>query len=291
MRRNRRPLRAGLVAAALAIAVSAAVADAGDAQELPAGGTTAWEIRGPEELVTFALFDPKAPGPRLPAGLRFVPARDAQMPEIAEHVAQHPEHADWAFSIVEIARQEAFLLDGKAPSVLANGGIGLWFAPVDASPLASEIGQEAFDRVVAPALGAVLALAIWVPDRDYVAYMRERGHYAECGDVTLVSDSSGVYQGRILLDNLKLLATAKPHGEADVDSTSGTQVLFEPGARVERGVVIAGSTARHRACEATWAKGGMHPLARAVFVGPTYLTTYDQPLRGSAYTLVETEEP
>jgi hypothetical protein len=52
-------------------------------------------------------------------------------------------------------------------------------------------------------------------------------------------------------------------------------------------VVIAGSNARHRTCSADWSKKGDHPLARAVFVGPTYLTTYDAPLKGSAYRLRE----
>ena len=30
-------------------------------QQLPPGGTTSWEIQGPEEIVTFVLFDPKTP--------------------------------------------------------------------------------------------------------------------------------------------------------------------------------------------------------------------------------------
>ena len=45
------------------------------AQQLPPGGTTSWEIQQPEEIVTFVLFDPKAPGVSLPAGLRLVLAR------------------------------------------------------------------------------------------------------------------------------------------------------------------------------------------------------------------------
>lgn len=112
---------------------------AAPAQQLPAGGTTSWEIQGPEEIVTFVLFDAKAPGVSLPAGLRFVFARDAQMPAIQEHLKQHPDHAEWAFSFVEITRQKAFLIDGKGPTLPENGGIGLWFAPVDPCQLAEEI--------------------------------------------------------------------------------------------------------------------------------------------------------
>jgi hypothetical protein len=53
-------------------------------------------------------------------------------------------------------------------------------------------------------------------------------------------------------------------------------------------VVIAGSNARHRDCVADWSKTGDHPLSRGVFVGPTYMTTYEAPLKGSACRLRET---
>jgi hypothetical protein len=256
-------------------------------QSLPPGGTTAWEIGGSEEIVTFLVFDPKAAGVRLPAGLRFIPARAARMPEVQEHLKQHPEHAEWAFSFVEITRQKVFLLDGKAPTLPENGGVGLWLAPVDPAALAGEVPQDAFDRIVAPSLGSVLALAIWVPDRDYVAYMRDRGHTAEFGHVTLAGDATSGFRGEIRLDDLRVRATATPRGEAQQDPDSGTQILFAPGEKVVHVVVIAGSGGRHRACGAEWSKDGAHPLSRGVFVGPTFLTTYEAPLKGSAYLLRE----
>jgi hypothetical protein len=261
------------------------------AQPLPPGGTTSWEIKGPEEIVTFVLFDPKSPGVSLPKGLRFIAARDTKMPEIQEHVKQHPEHAEWAFSFIEITRQQAFLLDDRAPKLPKDGGIGLWFAPVDPSQLAQEIGKDAFDSIVAPSLGAVLGLGIWIPDREYVDYMRARGHHAEYGLVTLAKDDAGRFQGTIRLDNLHVRSSATPQGDAQKDPASGTQVLFAPGDRVVHAVVVAGSNARHRACDAVWSKEGKHPLARGVFVGPTFLTTYEAPLKGSAYRLRETPKP
>jgi hypothetical protein len=257
------------------------------AQQLPPGGTTSWEIQEPEEIVTFVLFDPKAPGVSLPAGLRFVSARDAQMPEVLEYLKEHPEHADWVFSFIEITRQKAFLVDGRAPVLPENGGIGLWFAPVDPSQLAEEIPKDAFDNIIAPSLGAVLGLGIWIPDREYVAYMRARGHHAEYGMVTLVKDSTGAFQGEIRLPDLHVRSSATPHGDVQEDPASGTQVLFAPGERVVHAVVVTGSNARHRACDAEWSKEGDHPLARGVFVGPTYLTTYEAALKGSAYRLQE----
>jgi hypothetical protein len=273
-----------LVFALLAMISASSVAAA---QKLPPGGTTSWEIQGPEEIVTFVLFDPKTPGVSLPAGLRFVHARDAQMPEVQEYLKQYPDRAEWALSIVEITRQKAFLLDGKEPTLPENGGIGLWFAPVDPSDLTKEIGKDKFDSIIAPSLGAVLGLGIWIPDREYVAYMRARGHHAEYGMVTLVKESTGVFRGEIRLDGLHVQSSATPHGDVREDPASGTQVLFAPGKTVVNAVVVAGSNARHRTCTADWSKKGDHPLARGVFVGPTYLTTYDAPLKGSAYLLRE----
>jgi hypothetical protein len=117
--------------------------------------------------------------------------------------------------------------------------------------------------------------------------MRSRGHHAEYGMVTLVKDKTGVFRGEIRLDDLHVQGSATPHGKVREDPASGTQVLFAPGETVVHAVVIAGSNARHRTCSADWSKKGDHPLARAVFVGPTYLTTYDAPLKGSAYRLRE----
>ncbi len=257
------------------------------AQELPAGGTTSWEIREPEEIVTFVLFDPKAPGISLPAGLRLVSASDAQMPEVQEYLKEHPEHTNWAFSFIEITRQKAFLIDGRGPTLPENGGIGLWFAPVDPSRLTEEIPKVKFDTIIAPSLGAVLGLGIWIPDREYVAYMRARGHHAEYGMVTLVKDSTGAYQGAIRLDDLHVKGSALPQGDVQEDPASGTQVLFAPGEKVVHAVVVAGANARHLACTAAWSKEGNHPLSRGVFVGPTYFTTYEAPLKGSAYPLLD----
>jgi hypothetical protein len=213
------------------------------------------------------------------------------MPEVQEHVKQHPEHADWAFSIIEITRQKAFLLDGKAPVLPENGGIALWIAPIDPSQLAAHIAKDKFDSVIAPSGGAGLALGLWVPDREYVAYMRGRGHHAEYGLVTLAKDGNGVFQGEIKLDGLVVNASATAQKHVRDDPDSGTQVLFEPGKKVEKAVVIAGGNARHRTCTAGWSKKGDHPLSRGVFVGPTYLTTYRDPLKGSAYRLVEARGP
>lgn len=275
----------------LACLVLLSANSAASAQELPAGGTTSWVIDGPEEIVTFVLFDPETPGVSLPAGLEFVLARDVPMPEIQEHLKQHADQAEWAFSFIEITRSKQFLIDGEQPALPENGGVGLWFAPTDHSQLAGEIPKEKFDAVIAPSVGSVLGLGIWVPDREYVAYMRARGHHADYGMVTLERDSTGAFQGEILLDDLRVRASALPIGDAQDDPEGGVQVLFQPGETVESAVVVAAANGgRHMGCTAQWSKEGSQPLAGGVFVGPTYFTTYDAPLKGSAYSLRDVKE-
>lgn len=254
-------------------------------QDLPPGGEMTWTIADPEEFVTFVLFDPNSKDIELPAGLQFMPASEVGMPEIVEYLKTHPDHSSWAFSFIEITREKAFVIDGKSPKLPQDGGIGLWFAPVDASGVRAEVDSTAFDRLIAPSLGAVLGLAIWVPDSAYVSYMRARGMHAEYGMVSLSKDSTGTWRGQINSSNFRVSSTATPQGEARVDSASGTQVLFTPGKSVDAAFVLAGSTAFHRECKAVWTKTGDHPIARGAILGPTYMTTYANPLKGSRYRL------
>jgi hypothetical protein len=181
---------------------------------------------------------------------------------------------------------ERFVIDRKSQSRPRNGGIGLWFAPVDPSPLAAEIPKDKFDAIIASSVGSVLGLGIWVPDREYVFYMRARGHHAEFAMVTLVRDGTGTFQGQIRLDNLEVRGSALPYGDVQREPEGGTQVLFPPGENVIGAVVVAAANGgRHMDCMAEWSKKGTHRLSRGVFVGPTYFTTYDAPLKGSAYSL------
>ena len=137
----------------------------------------------------------------------------------------------------------------------------------------------------------MLGLGIWIPDREYVAYMRARGHHAEYGRVTLVKDGTGAFKGEIRLPDLRVRSSATPQGDVREDPASGTQLLFAPGEKVMHAVVVAGSNARHRVCDADWSKKGNHPLSRGVFVGPTYMTVYEAALKGSSYRLQEAAKP
>ena len=238
------------------------------AQTLPPGGKTNWEIHGVEEIVTFALFDPKSPGIELPSGLKFIPASAIQMPQVVEYLKEHPEYADWAFSIIEITKQKGFIIDGRSLAAKKDAGIGLWLAPVDASNLSEKIPAEAFSKIIKPSPDAALALAVWVPDKDYVAYMKSKGHYGEYAEVTMTMDSAGKYRGEIRLDNLVIKNKSSLLEGEEKDPTEGTQLMFFKGSEVVSTIVLSGSGAVHKNCKAEWNISGSHPLSRAV-VGRT----------------------
>lgn len=263
---------------------------AAPAQQLPPGGATSWEMQELEVIVTFLLFDPKDPAVALPKGLRFVSAREVarESPEFQEHLKQHPDQTDWAFSFVEFVRPKTWVLDGKALALPENRAIGAWFAPVDHSQLAAEFPKEKYEAVIAPSPVGILVLGLWVPDREYVAYMRARGHHAEYGRVTVTKDDKGMFQGEMQVGelNVKASATPTPQGETRNEPDSFTQVFFEPGKTVKNVVVLAGGNVRERECTAEWSKTGDHPFTRGAFVGPTILNV-EGPLKGSAYRLGE----
>jgi hypothetical protein len=164
----------------------------------------------------------------------------------------------------------------------------VWFAPVDHSQLAAEVSKERYETVIAPSPDALLVLGLWIPDREYAAYMRTRGHRAQYGMATLIEDSNGTFHGELQLDDLNVKASATPQGEVTSEPDPFTQVFFEPGEVVERVVVLAGRNARERDCAATWSMRGDHPLSRGAFVGPTFLNV-EGPLKGSAYRIGEEE--
>lgn len=253
-------------------------------RELPRGGSTRWEMEELEVVVTFLLFDPGDPGIALPKGLRFISLSEMDAPEFQDHLKKNPERSDWAFSFVEFVRPKTWVLDGMAPTLPENGAMAVWFAPVDHSQLAAEVSKESYEKVIAPSPDAVLVLGLWIPDREYAAYMRARGHPAEYGLATLIEDSNGTFHGELELDDLNVTASATPQGEVTSVPDPFTQVFFEPGDTIERVVVLAGRNARERDCVANWSMKGDHPLSRGAFVGPTFLNV-EGPLKGSAYRI------
>ncbi len=252
---------------------------------LPPEGAASWEIHGMEEYVTFVLFDPAASGIELPHSLRWMRADEAPMPFVKEYVASHPEVAGFAFSFIEITKQSQFVVDGRSPELPENGGIALWFAPVDASAFVAKTSGSALATAIQGSEGSVVGLGIWMQDRQFVDYLRELGHHAEYGEVTLVDDGTGRARGLLRTDELTIDLSALPHGDSMTEDVAATQILFSSQLGPSRALVISAANPTHRECQADWSLTGRHPLGRAVRVGPTFRTTYPAALTGRAYAV------
>jgi hypothetical protein len=254
------------------------VAAPGQIPALPEGAQTKWVVAGPEEIVTYMIFDPATVAERLPKKLRFLTIGElvaGGVPWAMEHIGKFPAHADWGISFVEIVRMKTFTIDGRSPIWPEAGAAALWFARVAPSDPAGDLG-----------LGKpFLALEFLLPDRKYVAYMRGKGHYASYGDVRLSEDSNGDWLGSIAADGLSLTAHCSPGDENAGFGSAGMQIIFPPANSGMTGCVrIAFAGHRERSCAegAVWKFIGVHPLAGGMILGATsFQFGYD--LIGGAY--------
>jgi hypothetical protein len=241
---------------------------AGQIPALPEGASTMWVVSDPEEIVSWRAFDPSRVSDRLPSGVRFLSLGElssAGSSWAEDYLGAHPTQREWGVSFLEILRAGEFALDGRSPRWPDGGAVGLWFARI------------------APAgdtdLGAgipFLELEFWVPDSTYVAYMRERGHYASYGDVRLATTPSGERRGSVSVEGLALRVNCSPQGPISGGAGSaGTQVLVPPETSPPvNGVVrIAFAGHRERACasDAAWMIQGRHPLATTVEIAAATL--------------------
>jgi hypothetical protein len=229
---------------------------------LPEGAQTNWKIGGgTDEIAVQLLFDTSAVADRLPEGFRFVTLTDvaSKFPPAQDHLTAHPEHAQYGVSILEIAAQKLFSIDGHEPQWPKNGAIAIWLARV-ASTMKNELvrGQEH------------LSLLILVPDKGYVEYMRSKGHYAEYGDVTLRRDESGVRHGSIQTTSLQVDAACTPTVELKTHGSS-YQTIYQPRGTVNTFLILAFNGNRDGECKGSWKISGENPLSKAVTVGvPVY---------------------
>jgi hypothetical protein len=225
---------------------------------LPEGAQTHWRIGGgTDEIAVQLLFDTAAVADRLPEGLRFVTLADlaSKFPPAQDHLTAHPEHAQYGVSILEIAAQTLFSIDGREPKWPQNGAMALWLARVT-SVMKNERarGQEH------------LLLLLFVPDQAYVEYMKTKGHYSEYGNVTLQHDKSGVRHGTIQTTSLQVDATCTP----TVDLRTGGpnyQTIYQPRDTVNAFLILAFNGNRDGECEGTWKISGGNPLSKAIIVG------------------------
>jgi hypothetical protein len=253
------------VVVVLALAVSA-IADtvAAQAPALPEGARTNWVIEGPEQIVSWVLFDPAAVDHLLPAGIRFVMVEELAAVGIkwaADRLSERPSQAQWGVSFLEIVRAESFTIDGAAPVWPEDGAIGLWFARVAPADDATDPGPGQ----------PYLALEFWVPDRSYVERLREKGHYATYGDVVLDRSPDGKWRGMIAVDGLTIVAECVPTGPITGGQRSaGMQSIFPPAASRASVVRVAFAGHRVRRCreDSRWIVRGTHPLAGGETIGP-----------------------
>ena len=255
-----------------------AIAAPGQIPALPEGAQTKWVVGEPEEIVTYLLFDATTVRKRLPDFLRFVTIKELSAGNVAwarEHLGQFPAHADWGISFLEIVRMKTFMIDGRSPAWPEAGAAALWFARVAAVDPEKDLGPGR----------PLLALEFWIPDRDYVAYMRGKGHFASYGDVRLRKDADGNWLGSIEVAGLSASAKCSPVGETAGFGSAGMQAIFPPANSGMTGFVrIAFAGHRERLCAdgASWKITGAHPLARGMILGLTsFQFGYD--LVGGAY--------
>jgi len=258
---------------------ASAIAGRADTQvpQLPEGARTHWAIEGPEEIVSWVLFDPAAVEHLLPARLRFITVEELAAAGIgwaADHLSKRPSRAQWGVSFLEIARMDSFTIDGDAPVWPPDGAIGLWFARV----------APAHDSIDLGAGQPYLALEFWLPDSSYVATIREKGHHATYGNVVLSRSEDGKWRGTITMDGLSVVGECAPTGPITGGGSAGMQSIFPPASSLTRVVRIVFAGHRIQGCseDSPWIVRGTHPLAAGEVIGPAEFQ-FGYRLVGGAY--------
>lgn len=248
--------------------------------ELPPGPQTRWVVDDPEEIVGYLAFNPAEVERRLPPSLRFVSIGELARNGISwarTHLAEHPSHATWGISFLEIVKTGTFTIDGRAPNWPKDGAAALWFARVGPSDPAVDLGPGQ----------PLLVLDFWMSDRGYVAFMQGKGHYARYGDVRLQQAPGGKWSGSVGADGLSVAAECTPVGPITGGvGSAGMQALYPPPSSTEADrVVVAFAGHREQRCDEahSWKLTGTHPLVRGVMLTPsTFQFGYD--LIGGAYS-------
>lgn len=246
---------------------------------LPDGALTRWVVGQPHEIVGWVTFDPAMVEDRLPETLRFITVKElaiAGIPWANAHLAEHPTRGQWGISFLEVVRMGTFTIDGRTPIWPQDGAAALWFARVSAPDPSTDLGPGQ----------PFLALDFWMPDRAFVAYMRDKGHYATYGDVKLLQNSDGNWRGSVRVPGLRVDAECVPTGPVTGGvGSAGVQAFFPPRLSPVKNVVrVAFAGHREQECggDSSWKLQGTHPLAGGVVLQPSVLQ-FGYDLIGGAY--------
>jgi hypothetical protein len=245
---------------------------------LPSGALTEWIIREPAEIVGWLAVDVRDITAELPAGTRYVTIGELARRRVSwavAHLGDHPSHAGWGVSFLEVIRAGTFTIDGRTPNWPVNGAAALWAARI-------ERHQAGPSPIVEPTF---VLLNFWIPDSLYVQRVRAKGHCAEYGHVTL-DLRDGRWQGIVEAADLSIAARCAPDPSAAVTEGSGGMQTFYPPANSGISELLRVAFAGHRIQECTpdvaWTFSGTHPLARTVMIAaPSFEAGYA--LRGGAY--------
>lgn len=246
---------------------------------IPEGSQTKWVVNNAEEIVQYLTFDPASVESRLPDNLRFITLKelaDKNIDWATDYLSNHPTNSNWGVSFLEIVRMQSFTIDGLEPNWNEKGAIALWCARVASSDSAIKLGTGK----------PLLVLDFWVPDSSYVAYMRNKGHYASYGNIELYKDSNQTWHGSIRTDNLMVDMLCKPSGPVfGGPGSRGEQTLFPPASSLLSGVIHVAFAGHHeQECDSTssWKFQGSHPLVHGILVGSS-IYEFGYNLLGGAY--------
>ncbi len=148
---------------------------------VPAGVQTRWVIENPEEIVQYITFDPSTVESKLPDALRYITINELALDNVGwaiNYLDDYPSNGSWGVSFLEIVRMETFMIDDKLPDWPRHGAAALWCARIAPSDPSTSLG---FGR-------PLLVMEFWMPDNAYISYMKDKGHYASYGDVSLYQD-------------------------------------------------------------------------------------------------------
>lgn len=272
-------MRKLLFVTALACATLATGEATAQIPTLPDGAQTHWVVNQTQEVAIYLTFDPAKVKQCLPKFLRFITVKELATSGVqwaTDYLTKHPAHDQWGISFIEIVRMGTFLIDGRSPNWPKNGAAALWVARVAPSDQSVDLGPGK----------PFLSLEFWLPDRAYVAYMRQKGHYATYGDVRLFQDSQGKWRGSVKVKGLTVVAECIPTGPiAGGSRSSGMQVFFPPlssGIKKILRVAFAGHSLQDCSNDSSWILRGTHPLVGGTLLPPSvYEFGYD--LVGGTY--------